>query len=98
MRHRHPGLRQHAAHRRVMEQQLPGNGADRPVLDVIEAQYLGFLRATDHAPSRSAEAPTAPSSQSRELWQWRVAKIAVPDHVKRVGIAQAQRGVRDIED
>jgi hypothetical protein len=31
-----------------MEAQLRANGADRPVLDLVQAQDLGFERARDH--------------------------------------------------
>ena len=62
-RHRHAGLGQHPAHRAVMHAQLRGEGADRPVLGVMQAQDLGFERARDHrrdSRSRSAAQRTEP--------------------------------------
>ena len=48
LRHRHPGLGEHPPHGAVMHAQLGGDGADQPVLAVMQAQDLGFERAADH--------------------------------------------------
>ena len=53
------GLRQHAPHHAVVDMQLPGDGADRPLLGVIVAQDLRFdVRRHHHgvrAPSGHVE-------------------------------------------
>ena len=49
LRHdRHARLREHAAHRGVMQLQLAGERAHGPVLGVMEAQDLRLERARDH--------------------------------------------------
>jgi hypothetical protein len=44
-----PGLREHALHGGVVVAELRGDGADAPLLCVVQAQDLGFSVAPDHS-------------------------------------------------
>src|SRR6476620_2851488 len=69
-RPRQTGLRQHAADDAVMHVQLLGDGADQPLLRVVEAQYPRFnVRWRHHGrvPSGRVVAPTDRRGDARTL-------------------------------
>jgi hypothetical protein len=82
------GLPQHALYGRVMQPELLGNGADEPLLGVVEPENLGFRFLWDHGrPARSARRTAWQSGSAarhnagtgakpRPRWQARIAKRA----------------------